>query len=69
MNGDVWRGKPAQNKERKNLQMLAEDCSLCSLDALNGRSLSNLIDIRYSSKIAANYLSRQRISFFEAKER
>jgi len=46
MNGNIWREKPPQTKERKNLQLLVKNCSLGSLDALKGRSLSNFVDIR-----------------------
>ena len=41
MNGNKWGGKPAQNKTRKNLQLLVKNYSLGGLNALNGRSLND----------------------------
>ena len=41
MNGNKWGGKPAQNKTRKNLQLLVKNYRLGGLNALSGRSLND----------------------------
>jgi len=43
MKGNNWGGKPAQNKARKNLQLLVKNCSLGGLNAFNCRSLNDFI--------------------------
>jgi len=36
MNGNKWRENPAQNKAKKNLQLLVKNCSLGGLNAFKG---------------------------------